>query len=234
MNEKTLVSVQCYLGDVGRVLNNMASYLHHHPAPVVIMSPKDSQVNIPGLICRELDGNQAYIGEESLARQRSCLKTLLEYPFEFYLLNDSDSVCISPEIPRYLYADREVFWSNELPDPRTHPTELPRLAFQAPYFFSRDVLKKLVAVCDDVKANPVTPYIDHFMLQLVYAADVRHKSFTSMESPHGSCFHCSESATWEDMQSERIKNHRRVMLHQVKTLGAISQWREDYILRHER
>lgn len=208
MNDKTLVSVQCYLGDVGRVLNNLCLYLHHAPAPVIILSPEDSPVIIPGLVCRQAQGCKAgYIGTESLDRQRACLRILLEYPFDWYLLNDSDSFCVSPEIPKILYADKGMFWSNELTDPRTHPTDLPRLAFQAPYFFSRDVLERLIWVCDEVKTNPITPYIDHFMMQLVYKAGLRHRRFMEIQ-PY-------------------------VMRHPVKTLEEATALRNDYI-RYER
>ncbi len=198
MNDKTLISVQCYQGDVVRTLGHFTYYMHHE-APVIIISPEDSPVIIPGLTCRQAHGRSGYIGQESLDRQRSALRILLEYPFDWYLLNDSDSFCVSPEIPRYLYDDPAIMWSNEVVDPRTHPTSLPRLALQAPYFLSRQILERLVAVCDKVQTHPITPYIDHFMLQLAFAAGVRHIHFRGNE-----------------------------MCHPVKTIADATEWRKDY------
>lgn len=231
MNDSTLITVHCYAGDAGRVVSNLACYLHHDPAPVVIMSPEDSPVIIPGILCRQA-GKRAYIGQDSLDRQRAHLRVALEYPFQYFLMNDSDSVCVSPEIPKYLYEEpKDIFWSNEIEDPRTHPTTLPRLAFQPPYFLSREALERIIWICDKIRLNPITPYIDHFMLQLVCEAGLKHRSFRDMENPSSPCEKCDSSASPENLQSEKIRNHERVMLHPVKTLSELNKWRNDYARR---
>jgi hypothetical protein len=226
MNEDTLVTVHCYAGDAAQVNNNLPCYLHHGSPPVIIMSPIDSPVVVPGIICRQA-GERAYIGDKSLNRQRSHLRMALEYPYNYFLMNDADSICVSPEIPKYLYTEAEdTIWSNEVIEPRPHSSPLPKIALQPPYFMNRSSLEKLVWVCDQVKAHPITPYIDHFMLQLVYEAGLKHRSFLSKETPPGEL-----SGDTYSRMSERIRHHGRVMLHPVKTLDSFNQWREDYRCR---
>lgn len=222
MNAHTLVTVHCYAGDALRVINNMPCYLHHG-APVIIFSPADAPVEITGLICRRA-GKRAYIGQDSLDRQLLHLKTALEYPFDYFLLNDSDSLCIAPEIPPYLYAEfGSMIWSNEIGEPRPHLSALPKIAMHPPYFLSRASLEKMVASAGRVTMHPITQYIDHYMLQLAYAAGLEHKSFLSKESPA-----MVKYANSDDAQSNSIRNHGRVMLHPVKTVEFLERWRTDY------
>src|SRR5712672_3244855 len=101
MNPRTLVSVHCYAGDQHQVKDFLPWYIHHE-CPVIIMSPEDSPVTISPHICHHA-GRRAYIGQESLDRQRKHLEILLDYPYDFFLLNDSDSFCVSSELPKYLY-----------------------------------------------------------------------------------------------------------------------------------
>lgn len=225
MNEHTLITVHCYAGDALRVINNMPCYLHHG-APVIIFSPADAPVEITGLICRRA-GKRAYIGQDSLDRQLLHLKTALEYPFEFFLLNDSDSLCVSPRIPAYLFEESSaVVWSNEIGEPRPHLSALPKIAMHPPYFLRRDSLEAMVASAGRVTMHPITQYIDHYMLQLVYAAGLGHKSFLSKESPGQDVFSDSD-----DAQSDSIRWHDRVMLHPVKTVESLERWRSDYLNR---
>lgn len=193
MNPSTLVSVHCYKGDEERVKGFLPYYLHHK-CPVAIMSPEDSRVEFGSklFISGETEigffhaGKRAYIGQESLDRQIEHLKILLALDnprSDFFLLNDSDSLCLTPEIPPYVYTE-PVLWSNEVIDPRTHPTNLPRLALQPPYFCSRNVLTWLVNAAPKVTMHPITPYVDHFMLQLCHAAGVTHKPFENPTFAH--------------------------------------------------
>lgn len=204
MNENTLVTVHCYEGDKQQVLNFMPCYLHHE-CPVIIMSPEDSKVEVPGIICRHA-GRRAYIGQESLDRQRMHLQMALEYPYEYFLLNDSDSFCVSPEIPKFLYEQSDgVVWSGEVTDPREHPSPYPKIAMQPPYFLNRASLVRMLAVAHRVFAHPITPYIDHYMLQLTCEAGLQHKSHLV-------------GATESD----------RLLWHPVKTMEVFNQRRDDY------
>jgi hypothetical protein len=132
-------------------------------------------------------GKRAYIGQDSLDRQvyhMMILRALENPSADWFLMNDSDSMCLTPEIPRYVYENDRVLWSNEVIDPRTHPTPLPRLALQPPYFCSRNVLTWLINAAPKVTAHPITPYIDHFMLQLCHAAGVSHLPFENPVFAH--------------------------------------------------
>jgi len=227
MNENTLVTVHCYEGDKQLVENNLPCYLHHGSPPVIIMSPQDSAVIIPGLICR-FGGQRAYIGQASLDRQRLHLSMALEYQYRYYLLNDADSLCVSPEIPKYLYDQSEnTIWANIVHEPRPHASKFPKLALQPPYFLERATLIKMLSVADQVTAHPITPYIDHYMLELACMAGVNFRSYMDMETPAPVEI---PTDTYTEM-SKRIRYHGRVMLHPVKTPDSLAQWREDYRCR---
>lgn len=205
VNANTLVTVHCYAGDALRVLNHMPCYLHHQ-IPVIIMSPEDSKVEITGLICR-FSGRRAYIGQESLDRQASHMRMALEYPFDFFLMNDSDSFCVSPEIPNILYkrAKEGVVWSGEVKDPRPHASPYPKIAMQPPYFLHRWSLEKMVALSGRIPAHPVTPFIDWWMLALTCEAGLQHESH----------FDPSDDAN-------------RLFWHPVKEIEVFETRREDY------
>lgn len=181
-------------GDAERI-RMLLPYYEHHYCPVVIMSPEDAPIKKMGPhICRHA-GRRAYIGQASLDRQRDHLRMLLEYPHKYFLLNDSDSLCVDPIIPPWLYDDENkgVFWSNEIVESRPHTSPYPKIALHPPYFLSRQTLQQILSVSDKTKAHPITPYIDHYMLQLVCESGVKHKSFL-----------------------DRLED-RRIMLHPVKT-----------------
>ncbi len=189
MNESTLIAVFGYgpskhgsntwdyknAGDVERI-RMLLPYYEHHKCPVVIMSPSDAPIlKLGPHICRQA-GKRAYTGQASLDRQRDHLRILLGYPFKHFLLCDSDSCCVTPEIPQNFY-DVDAFWSNEITEPRPHASPYPKLALHPPYFCSREVLGRMLTVADRVVAHPITPFIDHYMLQLVCESGVEHRNF---------------------------------------------------------
>lgn len=192
MNEGTLVAV-CGYGptappktDWAHNLNGDAfeieallPFYEHHKCPVIILSPEDAPIKSMGPHHCRYAGRRGYIGQVTLDRQRDYLKILLSYPIEleWFLMHDSDSVCITPEIPRYLYEDKNTIWSNELKEPRPHLSLLPKIAMQPPYFFSRQALALMLSVSDRIKAHPITPYVDHYMLQLTCEAKLTHKRY---------------------------------------------------------
>jgi hypothetical protein len=169
-------------------------------------------------ICRTA-GQRAYIGQLSLDRQVAQLRAMLDYPFDFFLANDSDSLCISPKIPEYLY-EEDVLWSNEVSDMMHHRQpgyRWPRLAFQPPYFFSRAILEKMVITAGKFGTDPQTPFIDWWMMAVAVAGNIPHKNF-----PHGVSCPTSDYNTRRHM-CDRIANHGAVMLHSVKTPIALQE-----------
>jgi hypothetical protein len=207
-----LVSVHCYAGDANQVRHFLPSYVQHG-APVLIMSPQDSQVTFPGKvgIRTRFFGKRAYTGQESLDRQIGQMKQLLEYPAKHYLMHDSDSLLLSSRLPGYLYNSGDVVWSNEVHDWRTHPSPYnPRLAFQPPYFMNRAVLEKLVKVASKPKTDPITPFIDWLMMALCFEAGLPHKSF-----PDGLSFGTGQ---WpeQNLMINAVRNEGKYILHSVK------------------
>lgn len=218
MNEDTLVAVSCYAGDAHQVTGNIEAYAHHQ-TPVVILSPEDSPVFFSGWDCRQA-GKRAYIGQESLDRQRRYLEILLTFPHKYFLFNDSDSMCLSPEIPRFVYDEPDVFWSNEVVEPRPHASPYLKIAMQPPYFFSRETIQKLLAVADRITAHPITPYIDWYMVALVSEAGVPHKSFFNTERPYPWTEvdqAMIQGSVWNETEVYcRIRYHGKVFVHPVK------------------
>ncbi len=230
-NAQTLVAVSAYAGDLSQVQNNLPLYLHHE-TQVVILSPKDApitqfDIGHPGVVTMQA-GEKGWIGAHTLERQRLFLECLLKFPQQYFLFHDSDSICLSPRIPKYLYDRPHILWSNEVTDTNTAPSLLPKLALQPPYFFSRRVAEALL----EAAKHPATSYyqgaaptpenpalavptgcIDHVMLQWVYATEPRieHKSFFT-----GCSFETGTEHGAHAMQMQ-VQNGGKVLIHSVKT-----------------
>lgn len=233
MNPRTLVSVHAYEGDQHQVENAMPYFLHHE-CPVVVLSPKDSPIfrvqAAPTVICRQ-EGMRAYIGPLSLERQLLQMKALLEYPFDYFLMNDSDSVCVSPKIPSYIYREPEVLWSNEVSDMmhnRLLSYRLPRLAFQPPYFISRNNIDRILKVAKKVRVDRTTPFIDWAMMAWAVTAGIPHKGFT----PVASC-PTRGHPPGVDHMSTLIRQHGAVMLHSIKEKEILDHMVEQHRLRNQ-
>lgn len=223
-----LVAVCAYTGDQHQVITGLDLYLHHK-CPVVVFSPEDAPADVryPG-IEREFVGRRAYIGQDSLDRQRMHFERLLARPYNFFLLHDSDSFCLSPEIPDHLfYYSQKTVWSNEVVEPRPHASPYPKIAMQPPYFLSRPVLEKLVSVADKVKAHEITPYIDWAMLAWTYEAGLQHKPFTALEHTPRTEEPCRETDPWEILRY-RIKFMGTKFVHPIKTPAQQQLCRDAY------
>lgn len=229
MNEGTRVSVHCYEGDAPNVRELHAAGLYsHHGCPITFLSPEDSPVVIEGMAppwvdCRH-GGIRESAGQGSLDRQRRHMEILLEYGEDFFYMNDGDSICLSPRFPDYLYAEPNVLWSNlvfnPIPEqqrgygPEFYPDGFPRLAFQPPYFISRQVIERLLAVADEpsVKCNPVMPFIDHYMVQLAVEAGVTWKAF-----PDGLSYAISTGAGEMERALVEVRHKDMKFIHSVKS-----------------
>jgi len=182
MNEDTLSAVCCYRGDAHQVKRAMPWYVHHN-IPVVILSPANSKVSAYlGAEARHF-GKAAYIGQPSLVRQLGYFEILLKYPQRYFLIHDSDSLCLSPELPRELYADDNVVWSNEVTEPRPHESPYPKIAMQPSYFISRSAMERMLEVGRKIETHPITPYVDWFMMAMTAEAGLTNRAFTTLEHP---------------------------------------------------
>jgi len=228
MNEDVLVAVSCYAGDQHQVTGNIKAYAHHQ-THVVILSPEDAPVNFPGWDCKQA-GKRAYIGQDSLDRQRRYLEILLTYPYKYFLFNDSDSMCLSPEIPRFVYAWNTIF-SNEVTEPRPHVSPYPKIALQPPYAMDREAVQGLLSVADRVRAHEITPYIDWAMLAWVCESGVHHKDFSIGEvgnpSIHGDTMGVPWGEPWAAL-SNRVRVHGRVFVHPVKSADHLNRLLEHH------
>lgn len=175
MNSDTRVAICCYAGDAHYVSEMMAVH-RAHECPITILSPDDSRAEIPGVDCR-FGGKRAYIGQDCLDRMREHLKILLTYPENYFLIHDSDSICLSPELPAYLYAE-DVLWSNQVINnlPEQQPgfaPDIPHIAFQPPWFMSRKILKRLIEVSEgNTVCNQYLPFIDYWMVEMAVRNDI--------------------------------------------------------------
>ncbi len=107
---------------------------------MLVLSPEDSPVHIdhPQVTCRSA-GKAGWKGEHVVWRQVEHWKIIAEFPQRFLLLNDADSVCLSPGLPAHLYGSPDTFWSTEIPGVYAGLNYLP------PYFLTQETLDKLIA-----------------------------------------------------------------------------------------
>jgi len=195
MNPGLLVAVHCYQGDRHQV-EMLLPYFCHHEAPVVIVSPVDSQVHYIGPHHTKCAGLVQYFGQKSWDRQYAQLKLLLiDYPeIEWFLLNDADSFCLTPKLPDYLFEDKYTVYSNEVEDfrkpggntftppgmdywPLDYHAGFDLVAMQPPYFLSRQALEKIVETCEGMAACPTTPFIDWWWIPACKKAGLKHLPF---------------------------------------------------------
>jgi hypothetical protein len=233
--EGTLVSVHGYAGDAHQI-EALLPVMEHHGFPIVVVSPEDSPIEkMGGHICRYA-GKRAYIGQDSWDRQHLQMKLLLEYPFAWYLLNDSDSFVLPPKLPDYLYAEEDVVWSNEVDDfrkpgetwtgeggPVTWAADYhaghPLIAMQPPYFMSRFALERMVKGGEGLVADPVTPFIDWYMVACAVKAGLRHKPFRSGASCE------TVTPNGEAVMSECIVKRGATFIHSVKSREVMERLR---------
>jgi len=159
MNEDTLVVVHCYEGDRDLV-HTLMHYYTHHEAPVLLLSPSDSPVVIAhdGVEC-ESAGKKGWKGRHTLRRQAAHWKLALQRPQNWFFLNDADSLCLTPELPEYLYSDPFKIWCNVLCHEGEH-LESDRPNLNPPYFMHRSVLQVLSDNARLLEQRPEPPKDD--------------------------------------------------------------------------
>ena len=226
MNENTLSAVCCYKGDAHQVVRALP-YYQHHEIPLVILSPENSKVIVKGVECRHY-GEAAYIGALSLIRQVGYFRTLLEYPHDWFLVHDSDSLCLSPELPRELYQDAEVVWSNQVTEPRPHSSPYPKIAAQPSYFLSRSAMERMVDLGQHIPTHPITPYVDWWMTAATCEAGLKNRAFTTLEHPpKTNQAPPPETHPWAQL-SYRIHFCGTIFVHPIKTEDQLRLCVESY------
>jgi len=222
-----LVAISGYQGDQHQIENNWPAYAHHGH-PIVVLSPEDAPIEkMNGAKCVSA-GEKGWIGPHTLRRHHLFLRELLSQRADFYLFHDADSVCLAPEIPKYVFESPDIFWSNEVTDTNPAPSRLPKIAMQPPYMFSRHVLRALVRACStpaqsfsQVSAHGNLPLptecIDHFQLQIVYSAGISHRSF-----PDGASFETTSDHGFSVMR-EHVGRLGKVFLHSIKKKHVLEQ-----------
>jgi hypothetical protein len=245
MNDRTLVVGCGYAGDAHQI-EILLPYWTHHQCPVVVMSPIDSPIeSMKGHICRQ-EGLRAYTGQKSLDRQWMQMRAMLEFndrdgnPFQWFLLNDSDSLVLTPKLPDYLYEDKDAVWSNEVNDfrkpgeswqgqppwPKDYHAGMPLIAMQPPYFLSRSAMERMVNVASSIKMCPICPFIDWYIVQLTVAAGLKHKPF-----PTGaSCETSTELGI--AVMSECISKRGATFIHSVKSKKSLDILTQVYNQTH--
>jgi hypothetical protein len=227
---KTIVTVHGYEGDAHQIRDLMPCYEHHH-LPIVIVTPEDSRIeNMGPHICR-WGGQREYIGLKSFARQVEHWKIMLDYDATHYLCNDSDSFCLAPELPAYLYAE-DVVWSNEVSDMMHKlpaPYAWPRFAMQPPYFLSRGLVERLIAAAPLVEPDPRMLFIDWFFMACCVRGNIPHKNFRdglSCGTAHTHGLRVMTDAVWR---------HGKIFVHSIKNAAIRRQLefaRKQYIKNH--
>lgn len=232
MNEDTIVAIQCYTDDAHQVQNAMGLYAHHG-CPILILSPTDEPATVdgPGVMSRTA-GLDAYMGPASLERHHAQMTVLAEYPQSYILLHESDSVCLSPEIPAYLYeATDPIIWANPVDtkehidrnyhegreaDPDGAYVRFP-FAMQAPWFFTRTALLAMLEVFDGA-AETLPDYaklIDWWFLAAARTAGYECRAF-----PDG-----VSQPIWADNEIQHtaalVRDRGVVMVHSVKSKTAL-------------
>lgn len=225
-NPDTMVAIFGYAGDANQV-KFMWPYYAHHQCPLLVLSPDDSAIT-PEMIGQPRNtsyrtgGIRAYTGVDSLVRQRRHMEILLEHPQQYFLMNDADSVCLTPQLPGYLYADDPaIVWSNVVSDEmhaREPGYEFPRLAFQPPYFIHRSSIEKIIKASYDVPVNPTTPFIDWCMMSWCVKAGLPYRGF-----PDGCSCPTTNYEPGVACMASRVHHDGATMLHSIKLRDVLLQ-----------
>jgi hypothetical protein len=211
--QDTLVVVHCYAGDAGQVQSMLNIWTQHH-LPVLVLSPENAPVTIDHpLVTNASAGEAGWKGPHTIKRQIAHWKLALETGHDWFLLNDSDSVCLSEDIPEYLFADTTIFWSNVLCHEEEHQDD-DQPNFNPPYFLSRQLLTQLIDAAEELEPGDgfLEPHdwgqaIDGFYTYLIrFVLDARWASF-----PDG-------ATTWPPHKADLLRDalHGKRMIHGVK------------------
>ncbi len=182
MNPDTRVAVSCYAGDQQQC-EQMLGQLLHHECPVTFMSPEDAPCDIvyPGRVDNLHFGKRGQLGPDAWARHLGFMQMLLMYPENHFLIHESDSLCLDPQIPDFLYDEPDIVWSNNGESTWDHwpgfPPGSAKMSFQAPWFFSRKTLTRLIAAAPQVPYHPNLEWVDLFLSRLTEEAGLEWRGY---------------------------------------------------------
>jgi hypothetical protein len=229
-NPNTRVVVFAYAGDAHQVQTLLPYYLHHG-CPVTVFSPADAPIESLELpegadVTFRTGGKKCYVGVDGIARQKIHMQMMLEFPEQYFFAADADSLCLDPLLPAYLYKEPDVLWSNEIPDlmhERAPGHLLPRIALHPPWFFSRATIKRLLSVDAFITPDPVTPVIDHWLLQAASFALVTHRDFVN----GATSFPTENDEFHFGVLSGKVRYAGTVFVHTVKSKRVLNRLLED-------
>lgn len=240
VNPDTLVVVHCYAGDQAQVEAFLPWY-QHHGCPVLILSPEDAPVNIgaSGVICLSA-GLSGWKGWQTLDRQIAHMEIIATFPQHFLLLNDADSMCLTPEIPSYLYeraegtvSCNEAMWQE------------PGAPLVPPYFYTQDALARMLAVKDEALKMGTTrgavawsdpyndePAIDAFYVELVRVSGLQLTPFP--DGVHRGTVHPHDTL----LMIEAVLERGARFVHSIKRLDTLQMvewfyWERQRLLDEE-
>lgn len=222
MNENTLVVVRAHGDAQPRVRESFRSWTHHG-CHVVVMSPIDSPVTLieENLSCLQI-GQAAYFGHLMLERLRLELTWMSQQPYEYFLVHEWDSFCLSPEIPKICYSEtyKDSIWFNEVRDPRPHESPYPKIALHAPWFLSKGAIIKMLSVAERIPMHPITPFSDWYALAMAFESGLLAVPWAALE--------IGGTTNAETVDGhERIRNRGWCMVHPIKEQSVLNQHLEE-------
>lgn len=241
MNPDTRIGICCYAGDAEYVIQNLPLYLHHE-CPITVLSPDDSRADMryPGIENR-FGGKRAYIGQDCLDRMRIHLRMLLDHPENHFLIHDSDSICLSPKLPDFLYDEPDTLWSNrvfnDIPEQqRGFPSHIPHVAFQPPWFMSRKVIQNILDASEGCTiVNPYLPFIDYWLVETAVSAGIPWKPLPyAISSPLSHDIPEIKKLTADALHM--VRENGLIFLHSIKGKRFADPYvaaRLDYIRKHD-
>src|SRR5512138_3800464 len=129
------------MGRYNEMANMNRKFWYHHWAPIVTLSPTDEPMQVPGIVNVSL-GREGHTGRASIERWRLMLEWCAEQPFDYFLMHETDSICLTNELPDYLFDNPDTLFSNEMPENAQPPIQ--GFYCLAPWFFSRKLIKEIV------------------------------------------------------------------------------------------
>ncbi len=224
--EDTLVVLHCYAGDADQVRSMLSIWTHHH-LPVLVLSPSNAPVTIDHpLVSNAHAGEAGWKGPHTIRRQIEHWKIAADTGHKWFFLHDSDSCCLSPDIPSYLYADSAIFWSNVLCHEYEHQdSDQPN--FNPPYFLSRDLLLRLIEAADAIEPGDEfrEPHdwgqaIDGFYTYLIRNV---------LDAPWAS--YPDGATTWPPQTADLLRDalHGHRIFHGTKDAARLEEYRRAYV-----
>jgi hypothetical protein len=173
VHSDTLVLVQAFAPYRDMVIRHLP-YWQNHQCRVVISSPRDSFCDVPGVEC-VAHGVDEHAGIKSLDRWKEIMRWLAGQDHAFFLMHESDSICLTGEIPLRYYQQSDTFFSNEAEDNKVPPDQ--KVFCVAPWFFSYAVLRRFNQALEKVAYR--APYHgDRWVGQVLEEGGIRHQSFS--------------------------------------------------------